>query len=256
MTTSKLTNFLPDNLRRLRGSTSQTEYSKYLDIPLASYQRYESGSSVKVSVLDKIAAKVGCSTEDLFREEGWKAAKVIQEDQQKKHEEITSTSLLKELKRGQMIKIAGVTWQAVPLISWTSAGEATCYTDVEWQFDELVMAPTRNQNAFALEVEGESMEPKYCAGAVAIVEPGYQVRKYSLVVVRFIEDGGVLFKQILKTGEDGGDVVLHSYNKDYKDIIRPRSDFRFIYPVLEVRNNAKFSPEFHLDTIMNNLDRS
>ena len=112
------------------------------------------------------------------------------------------------------------------------------------------MAKTKNPNAFALEIEGESMEPNHCAGSIAIVEPNYPVRRNTLVVTRFVEDGGVLFKQIIKTGEDGGSVVLHSFNTLYPDVIRPHTDLRFIYPVLEVRADSKVNATNHLAAIL------
>ena len=145
----------------------------------------------------------------------------------------------KQLKRGEKVVIDGITYQGVPIISWASAGAAKSFYDVEGLIDIVKVCPTKDPNAFGIIVEGESMEPLCRAGYIAIVEPNSPPRKDDLVVARLLEDGGVLFKQIKRTGEDGGLVQLLSINPNYPCIERPRADFRFIYPVVEISFNPR-----------------
>lgn len=123
----------------------------------------------------------------------------------------------------------------VPVISWAAAGNAQDYSDMAEQIDQKVETTCRDENAFALIIEGDSMEPRYMAGDIVIFAPGSEPRNGTVVVARLIDGHGVLFKKFKRTGEEGKTIILESLNPHYKAKTYPESAFRFIYPAVELR---------------------
>jgi SOS-response transcriptional repressor LexA len=126
----------------------------------------------------------------------------------------------------------------VPVISWAKAGGMVDFQDLDAQIDERIPAETRDNNAFALEIEGDSMEPRYCAGDRIVLAPNFEARNGELVAAS-LKTGGVLFKKYRSTGKDGMLVRLESINPNYEAIERPRADFHWIYPVVSVQINTR-----------------
>ena len=58
----------------------------------------------------------------------------------------------------------GVETHQVPVISWAHAGAAAAYEEMPRHFMGKISAMSRDTRAFALIVEGDSMEPKIVAG--------------------------------------------------------------------------------------------
>lgn len=112
----------------------------------------------------------------------------------------------------------------VPLISWVAAGT---WRDVADPYPAGVgeaMVPVTcraGPNAFALRVQGDSMEPVFPNGSVIIVDPAAEPRQGSYVVVRLDEAEQATFKQLVI---DGGARYLKPLN--------PR------YPLMEIRESA------------------
>ncbi len=126
-------------------------------------------------------------------------------------------------------------YRPIPVISWARAGSADfSYGDLDGQIDETVLAETRDPNAFALILEGNSMEPQFPAGCRIIAEPNSEARNGNLVVARLSESGGVIFKKFKQTGRDGCTIRLESVNPDYSPLEYPLQSFRWIYPIVEV----------------------
>ncbi|WLR90920.1 S24 family peptidase [Shinella zoogloeoides] len=77
----------------------------------------------------------------------------------------------------------------IPLIGFAQAGVGGFFDDggfpagEGWDVVEFPASPSRS-GVYALEVQGDSMEPVYRDGNVIIVEPGAQVRRGDRVVVK------------------------------------------------------------------------
>ena len=87
----------------------------------------------------------------------------------------------------------------IPLLGFAQAGAGGFFDDAGFpagQGGEEVDFPTqdtKNNNVYALEVQGESMMPLYRDGDVLIVEPNAQIRKGDRIVVR-TKEGEVMAK--------------------------------------------------------------
>jgi phage repressor protein C with HTH and peptisase S24 domain len=137
---------------------------------------------------------------------------------------------------------ANLKLRLVPVVSFARAGQdGFSYDDLGTHFDELVPTTSTDPNAFALRVEGDSMESKYSPGDILVVNPNEEPRNGDLVVARLQESGGVLFKRYHQVSPER--VKLTSYNKDlYPPLEYNRSEFRFIYPIVNVLSNPRGRP--------------
>ena len=91
----------------------------------------------------------------------------------------------------------------IPLISWVQAGQWACAEDpypVGAAERMIRTFESVGPNAFALKVQGDSMEPTFPAGCIIIVDPARQPRNGSYVVVRLEESSEATFKQLVIDG--------------------------------------------------------
>ena len=82
-------------------------------------------------------------------------------------------------------------------------------------------------NAFALYVDGDSMEPRYFAGELLYVNPNRPITKNCFVAVE-LADGQGLIKQFLRRSDD--EVVLHQFNPT-RDIALKADAVKRIYRI-------------------------
>lgn len=122
----------------------------------------------------------------------------------------------------------------VPIVSWAKAGAAKDYDDLANQIEENVETSSKDENAFAVFIEGDSMEPKFFAGDRIVFAPNSEARNGDAVLVK-MNDGRVYFKWFHRTGPEGKQVVLTSENKNYAPINVPQEELRFIYPAWELK---------------------
>jgi repressor LexA len=78
----------------------------------------------------------------------------------------------------------------IPVVSWTTAGAAKDFQDLTTQIDEMVDSSTRDPNAFAIEVVGDSMEPEVFAGDRVVLEPNREATNGDMAYVRFTDEAG------------------------------------------------------------------
>lgn len=117
----------------------------------------------------------------------------------------------------------------VPLIGFAEAGGGGYFDDggfpVGGGWDEIQFPNVDDDNAYALKVSGNSMEPLFRRGDVIIVSPSAQIRKGDRVVVK-TKDGEVLAKELKR--KNAKVVELASLNPAHKDRSIPASDILWI----------------------------
>jgi len=113
-------------------------------------------------------------------------------------------------------------------------GSAADYEDLANHLQESVRFNTKDPDAFALIIEGESMLPDYRPGDRVIFSPNSEPRSGDIVVARILEEGNVLFKVFRRKGEDGRRIILESLNPDYKPIQCDAANIRYAYPAIGV----------------------
>ena len=108
--------------------------------------------------------------------------------------------------------------QAVPLIGFAEAGAGGYFDDggfpVGKGWDEIAFPAVNDENAYALEISGDSMQPTYRDGDVIIVSPAAPVRRGDRVVVK-TKNGEVMVKELKR--QTAKQVELKSLNADHPE---------------------------------------
>lgn len=112
--------------------------------------------------------------------------------------------------------------QAVPLIGFAEAGSGGYFDDggypVGKGWDEIPFPAVADENAYALEISGDSMEPAYRDGAVIIVSPAASIRRGDRVVVK-TKDGEVMVKELKR--RTSRSIELRSINPQHAERTLP-----------------------------------
>jgi len=107
---------------------------------------------------------------------------------------------------------------AVPLIGFAQAGSGGYFDDsgfpVGKGWDEIPFPAVGDENAYALEISGNSMEPAYRDGTVIIVSPAASVRRGDRVVAK-TRGGEVMVKELKR--RTAKSVELRSINPAHKE---------------------------------------
>jgi phage repressor protein C with HTH and peptisase S24 domain len=105
----------------------------------------------------------------------------------------------------------------VPVIGMAQAGASGYFDDGGYPvgngWDEVAFPDLGDPNAFALEINGDSMEPVYRDGDLIIVSPAAGIRRRDRVVLK-TTDGEVMAKEL--TRRTARQVVLNSFNPSYE----------------------------------------
>ena len=129
---------------------------------------------------------------------------------------------------------------AIRIVSWAHAGEAADYEDLTASIDETVNIGCDDKDAFALIIEGDSMEPRFFEGDQVIISPNRSPHNGDFVVARFNENTndnnahGVVFKQFFHANGAHNVIELKSLNNAYSPISAHISHFSFIYPAIRL----------------------
>jgi len=119
----------------------------------------------------------------------------------------------------------------IPILSWAQAGEATAFEQMsEW--DEVVPSDVADERAFGVRLRGDSMEPKFSDGDIAILLPSTAPTNGEIVVAN-IRNQGALCK-IMHVQLDKKLVKLSSYNPAYPPTEYHRDEFHWIFPVAAI----------------------
>jgi phage repressor protein C with HTH and peptisase S24 domain len=117
----------------------------------------------------------------------------------------------------------------IPLIGLVQAGSGGFFDDagfpVGGAWEEIGFPGVRDENAYAVEITGDSMEPVYRDGDIIIVSPNSTPRRGDRVVVR-TKSGEVLAK-ILKR-QTAQKVELSSFNVQHEMIVLPIKEVEWI----------------------------
>ena len=124
----------------------------------------------------------------------------------------------------------------VPIVAWAQAGNLVAYTDLDASWHEFTATTCRDENCFAVTIEGDSMEPKYSAGDIAVLMPNVEPRNGCLVVCK-LKNEGVFFK-LFHQSSDGKIFRLSSYNAVYPVMECKKDEFVWVYPVAQVTKNV------------------
>jgi phage repressor protein C with HTH and peptisase S24 domain len=129
------------------------------------------------------------------------------------------------------VSIDSIPMRWVPVISWAHAGQAQAYEELptQWQ-NESVPTTCRDEKAFGLIIEGDSMEPRCMPGDRVVIMPSEPPRNGCLVVAKLKNDG-VLLRRFMRLPD--GRIRLIAYNEIYPAMDYESSEFHWIYPVSE-----------------------
>lgn len=123
-------------------------------------------------------------------------------------------------------------FRPVPLLGLARAGPGGFFDDGGFpagQGWDQVAVPGVDEDAYALEVTGDSMMPLYRDGDIIIVSPAAQIRRGDRIVVR-TSDGEVMAK-ILKR-QTASEMELASLNPDHADRVLPAAAVDWVARIL------------------------
>jgi phage repressor protein C with HTH and peptisase S24 domain len=125
----------------------------------------------------------------------------------------------------------------IPLIGMTQAGAGRFFNDEGMPsggpgWEEVEFPDLSNEKVFALEVQGDSMEPLYRDGDVLIVSPTANMRKGDRIVVR-TKDGEVTAKELKR--KTAKNIELRALNAEHPDRVIPASEIAWMARVMWAR---------------------
>jgi phage repressor protein C with HTH and peptisase S24 domain len=117
----------------------------------------------------------------------------------------------------------------IPLIGFAQAGKGGYFDDsgfpVGGAWEEIDAPGVVDQNAYALEITGDSMLPVYREGDIVIVSPNTSVRKGDRVIAK-TKDGEVMAKILQR--QTSRTVELGSFNPSHETKICEMKDIDWI----------------------------
>jgi len=125
--------------------------------------------------------------------------------------------------------------KTIPLIGLAQAGAGGFFDDAGFpaggSWDEIGFPGVQDENAYALEITGNSMEPVYRNGDIVIVSPNSQPRRGDRVVAR-TRAGEVLAKVLER--QTAKTVDLSSFNPEHPTISLPLEEVAWIARIVWV----------------------
>jgi SOS-response transcriptional repressor LexA len=126
--------------------------------------------------------------------------------------------------------------RTIPVRSWAQAGNGARFDSDELPMDWQKQIPTDcpDEQAFAVEIQGDSMEPKFLQGDIAMLMPTLQPRNGSLVVAR-LEHEGIVFKVFTARTQASMKVCCFtSYNPVFQPIEVSENNVIWNFPVYQI----------------------
>ncbi len=125
----------------------------------------------------------------------------------------------------------------LPVLSWAQAGEVTEISETTREWNEVVPSDVADEKAFGVRLRGDSMEPKFCEGDIAILLPGSTPTNGEIVLAN-LKNQGVLCK-IMHVQLNKNLVKLSSYNPAYPPTEYHRKEFHWIFPVASITKELR-----------------
>ena len=123
--------------------------------------------------------------------------------------------------------------RTVPLLGLAQAGSGGFFDSAGFPagqgWDEIALPSPGESGIYALEVQGDSMEPLYREGDRIVVSPTEQVRRGDRVVVK-TRDGEVMAKILYR--QTGKQIELHSINPAYEPRLFELRDIEWIARII------------------------
>ena len=116
--------------------------------------------------------------------------------------------------------------QSIPLLSWAQAGTKDALHKAR-DHDGFTGFNLADSKAVAVQIRGDSMEPQFPQGTIAIVYPTWKAKSGDLVIAR-LSDGTVLFKRLQV---DGDQYTFISLNSIYPPLTLEKSKVAEVLPV-------------------------
>jgi phage repressor protein C with HTH and peptisase S24 domain len=121
----------------------------------------------------------------------------------------------------------------IPLIGLAQAGSAGFFDDGGYPagagWDVVDLPSTTDPNAYALAINGDSMEPVYRDGDAIIVSPAAPIRVGDRVVARD-QNGAVMAKLLSK--RTASRIELTSLNPNYKPLAYPVTEIAWLHRII------------------------
>ena len=127
----------------------------------------------------------------------------------------------------------GGTRRRIPIIGCAQAGRDGFFDEAGFPagdgWDEVLFPDIADPQAYALEIQGDSMEPIYREGDTIIVSPSSDIRRGDRVVIR-TADGEVMAKQLGRRTADR--MELDSLNPAHDRVDLPIEDITWIARII------------------------
>src|SRR2546426_2316244 len=182
------------------------------------------------TALDRLAARAGLSPSGLAKKSGLdpttfnKSKRVTPDGRQRWPSTESVAKSLGATGTGigtfvQLIEDTGPpAAQAVPLIGLAQAGAGGYFDDGGFPagkgWDEIPFPAVNDENAYALEISGDSMQPLFRDGDIIVVSPSSPLRRGDRVVVK-TKDGEVMAKELRR--KTSKTLELKSLNAEHGD---------------------------------------
>lgn len=134
---------------------------------------------------------------------------------------------------GAYMQLGEPAHRTVPLLGLAQAGTGGFFDSAGYPagqgWDEITLPSPGEGGIYALEVQGDSMEPLYRVGDRIVVSPTEQVRRGDRVVVK-TRDGEVMAKILYR--QTAKQIELHSINPAYEPRVLDLKDVEWVARII------------------------
>lgn len=135
---------------------------------------------------------------------------------------------------------AAYTTARIPVVGTAQLGDDGFHLEYQYpvgQGDGFIAYPSRDPNAYALRVRGDSMRPRIKPGEFVLVEPNTAPQPGEEVLVR-TRDGRVMVKVL--DFIRGGTIQLSSINESHRPITLEQSDVELLHFVAAIVKPSRY----------------